>query len=103
MSSGRPRRHATFTLGALLPPALITVAVVSLVWTPTDPLAMSIAARLQAPSTSHPFGTDHYGRDVLARVMAGARTSIAVGVIAVAIGGIVGVLLGIVSGYTGGW
>ncbi len=76
---------------------------VSLIWTPTDPLAMSIAARLQSPSASHPFGTDQYGRDVLARVMAGARTSIAVGVIAVAIGAIAGVLLGIVSGYAGGW
>src|SRR5207244_5875593 len=75
----------------------------SLIWTPADPLAMSIAARLQSPSADHPFGTDQYGRDVLARVMAGARTSIAVGVIAVAIGAIAGVLLGIVSGYAGGW
>jgi peptide/nickel transport system permease protein len=103
MSSRRPWRHVTFTLGTLLTLALLIVAAVSLVWTPADPLAMSIAARLEAPSTSHPFGTDHYGRDVLARVMAGARTSIAVGVIAVAIGAVAGVLLGIVSGYTGGW
>src|SRR5438093_1161250 len=85
MSSRRPWRHVTFTLGVLLSLALITVAVVSLAWTPTDPLAMSIVARLQAPSSSHPFGTAQYGRDVLARVMAGARTSITVGVIAGAI------------------
>ncbi len=103
MSSRRPWRHVTFTLGVLLTLALITVAVVSLAWTPTDPLAMSIVARLEAPSSSHPFGTDQYGRDVLARVMAGARTSITVGVIAVAIGAVAGVLLGIVSGYAGGW
>ena len=103
MSSRRPWRHVTFTLGVLLTLALITVAVVSLAWTPTDPLAMSIVTRLEAPSSSHPFGTDQYGRDVLARVMAGARTSITVGVIAVAIGAVAGVLLGIVSGYAGGW
>src|SRR5437879_13845550 len=103
MSSRRPWRHVTFTLGVLLTRALLTVAAVSLAWTPTDPLAMSIVARLQAPSSSHPFGTDQYGRDVLARVMAGARSSITVGVIAVAIGAVAGVLLGIVSGYAGGW
>src|SRR5437867_4747162 len=103
MTSRRPWRHVTFTLGVLLTLALIIVAAVSLVWTPTDPLAMSIAARLQPPSPFHPFGTDQYGRDVLARVMAGARTSITVGVIAVAIGAVAGVLLGIVSGYSGGW
>ena len=103
MTSRRPWRHVTFTLGVALTLALITIAALSLVWTPTDPLAMSIAARLQPPSTAHPFGTDQYGRDVLARVMAGARTSIAVGVIAVAIGAVAGVLLGVVSGYTGGW
>src|SRR5207245_76219 len=103
MTSRRPWRHVTFTLGVALTLALITIAALSLVWTPTDPLAMSIAARLQSPSASHPFGTDQYGRDVLARVMAGARTSIAAGVIAVAIGAIAGVLLGIVRGYAGGW
>src|SRR5262249_23204058 len=103
MSSRRPWRHVTFTLGTLLTLALMTVAAVSLVWTPADPLAMSIAARLQAPSTSHPFGTDHYGRDVLARGMAGARTFIRVRVNGVAMGAVVGVFLGIVSGYTGGW
>jgi len=103
MTRPRPWRHVTFTLGALLTLALITVAAVSVIWTPADPLAMSIAARLQSPSAAHPFGTDQYGRDVLARVMAGARTSIAVGVIAVAIGAVAGVLLGIVSGYAGGW
>jgi len=103
MTSGRPWRHVTFTLGALLTLGLITVAVLGSLWTPTDPLAISISSRLQGPSGAHPFGTDHYGRDVLSRVMAGARTSIAVGTIAVGIGALAGVLLGLLAGSAGGW
>src|SRR3989441_4499571 len=49
------------------------------------------------------FGTDQYGRDVLSRVMAGAPTSIAVGVIAVGIGALAGIVLGLASGWIGGW
>jgi len=103
MSNRRAWRHLTFGLGVVLTLALVAIAAVSLVWTPTDPLAMSIGSRLQPPSVAHPFGTDQYGRDLLARVMAGARTSIAVGVIAVAIGAAAGVALGLVSGYAGGF
>ena len=99
----RPLRHATFTLGAAITLALIVVAALSLVYTPADPLAMSITGRLQGPSHAHPFGTDQFGRDVLSRVLAGAVTSIAVGLIAVGIGAGAGVLLGLVSGYVGGW
>ena len=65
---------------------MIATAVLSVVYTPADPLAMSIAGRLQGPTAGHPFGTDQFGRDVLSRVMTGAVTSIAVGVIAVGIG-----------------
>src|SRR5438093_4641046 len=98
-----PLRHLTFTLGAGITVLLIATAVLSLVYTPQDPLAMSITTRLRAPSAAHPFGTDQYGRDVLSRVMRGALTSIAVGVIAVGTGAAVGVLLGIASGYARGW
>ena len=99
----RPLRHATFTLGAVITLSLIVVAALSLIYTPLDPLAMSMTARLEGPSRAHPFGTDHFGRDLLSRVMTGAVTSIAVGVIAVGIGAGAGVLLGLVSGYVGGW
>jgi peptide/nickel transport system permease protein len=99
----RPFRHVTFVLGVAISLALVATAALSLVWTPRDPLAMSLAARLQGPSPAHPFGTDQYGRDVLSRVMAGAVTSIAVGVIAVGIGAVVGVLIGLASGGVGGW
>ena len=95
--------HLTFTLGAVITALLIAAALLSLVYTPADPLAMSIATRLAGPSAAHPFGTDQYGRDVLSRVMAGARTSIAVGIIAVGIGAGAGILVGILSGWVGGW
>ncbi|MDR7586567.1 MAG: ABC transporter permease [Armatimonadota bacterium] len=99
----RPTRHLTFLAGAAISTLLVMTAVVSQVWTPADPLAMAIGARLQAPSLVHPFGTDQYGRDILSRIMAGARTSILVGVIAVGLGAGVGLAIGMVSGFAGGW
>jgi len=103
MTGRRPLRHVTFALGTAITALLIATAALSLVYTPQDPLAMSIIGRLQGPSGPHPFGTDQYGRDVLSRVMTGTVTSIAVGVIAVGIGAAVGMLIGILSGYVGGW
>jgi peptide/nickel transport system permease protein len=99
----RPLRHVSFVVGGAITAALILTAALSLVYTPRNPLEMSIAGRLEAPSGAHPFGTDQYGRDLLSRVMAGAATSIVVGVIAVTIGAGIGVLFGSLGGYRGGW
>lgn len=99
----RPLRHVSFAIGAAVTLALVATAALSLVWTPADPLAMSIAGRLTGPTVEHPFGTDQYGRDLLSRVMRGAVTSIAVGVIAVGIGATAGIVIGMLSGYVGGW
>ena len=98
----RALRHVTFALGAAITALLLATAALSLVYTPRDPLKMSITGRLQGPSGPHPFGTDQYGRDVLSRVMRGTVTSIAVGVIAVGIGAALGMWIGILSGYAGG-
>jgi peptide/nickel transport system permease protein len=103
MSSLRALRHVTFTLGLGITLVLLATAALSLVYTPRDPLEMSISGRLQGPSPGYPFGTDQFGRDLLSRVMTGAVTSILVGVIAVGIGMGVGVMLGVISGYFGGW
>jgi peptide/nickel transport system permease protein len=99
----RPLRHLTFTLGLAITALLLLTAVVSLVYTPRDPLEMSMEARLEGPSESHPLGTDQFGRDLLSRIMVGSETSILVGVIAVGIGMGLGVFLGMLSGYFGGW
>ncbi|MFQ5945855.1 MAG: ABC transporter permease [Anaerolineae bacterium] len=99
----RPFRHVTFTIGFVVSALLLLTAALSLAYTPWDPLRMSLVDRLQGPSAIHWLGTDQYGRDLLSRVMTGAVTSIAVGVIAVGIGMGVGVVLGMLGGYFGGW
>jgi peptide/nickel transport system permease protein len=69
---------------------------------PVDPAAQDLALRLVGPSRAHPFGLDELGRDILARVLAGARISFLVGLTVVAISASVGTLLGAIAGYFGG-
>lgn len=89
-------------IGALLTGILALVAGLSVFWTPFDPEAMS-SLRLAGPSLGHWLGTDWAGRDVGSRIMAGARNSIAVGVVAVAIGLLAGVTLGAVAAARRDW
>src|SRR5262245_15492229 len=70
---------------------------------PLDPTAISLTARLQPPSWDHPMGTDALGRDLLARVAYGGQMTIAVGLAGVTLALLLGVALGLVSGYFGGW
>jgi peptide/nickel transport system permease protein len=69
---------------------------------PYDSSAQELARRLEAPSAAHPFGLDELGRDILARVLAGARISLLVGIVVVGISASVGTLLGSIAGYYGG-
>src|SRR5437870_2795831 len=69
---------------------------------PFDPTAQELALRLAAPSRAHPFGLDELGRDILARVLAGARISFLVGLTVVSVSSLVGTLLGAIAGYFGG-
>lgn len=85
---------------------LVVVVVVAILapWlAPSGINAVDVANALQAPSWSHPFGTDDLGRDVLSRVMIAAGTSLQVAAVSVAVAFGVGVPVGIVSGYVGGW
>lgn len=68
----------------------------------TDIINQNISQRLQAPSSEHPFGTDELGRDILARIIYGSRTSLSIGFISVAISLFVGGILGAISGFYGG-
>lgn len=70
---------------------------------PYDPYAMNLAASGQEPSLAHPLGTDKLGRDTLTRVFVGGRVSIAVALCAVAISSTLGTVLGLISGFRGGW
>ena len=84
-------------IGAALALVFIVAAVVSLVWTPYDVTQLDIAGKLKKPESAHWFGTDHFGRDILSMIMVGARTSIAVALIAVSIGLLFGVPLGLAA------
>jgi peptide/nickel transport system permease protein len=97
------RHHVGFQLGAVLLLLFVGTALVSVVWTPHAVDALQMRAKLQPPSPAFPLGTDHLGRDVLSRLMVGAQTSIAVGLIAVAIGLTIGVALGAWAAARGGW
>jgi peptide/nickel transport system permease protein len=68
-----------------------------------DPNRQDLAHALQPPHPEHLLGTDFLGRDVLTRLLYGARLTLVIGFLAVAVGGIVGVALGALSGYYGGW
>ena len=93
---GRDARHDTsLRLGVILVGLLIFAAALSLVWTPYPPAALDIPHKLQAPSAAHWLGTDALGRDVASQILAGARVSLLVGVIAVGIGLAFGVALGL--------
>jgi peptide/nickel transport system permease protein len=90
-------------LGMVIVSSLMLVAAFAPYLSSFDPLQIDLPARDQAPSWSHPLGTDTFGRDILTRVLWGSRLSLALGLGSVVIGGTVGVLLGLVSGYTSGW
>ncbi len=85
------------------------VAIFADVLAPHDPQVGSLARRFKPPfwqeggSLAYPLGTDHVGRDVLSRLIFGARVSMVVGITAVLVAGGIGTLLGILSGYLGGW
>ncbi|MBV9539448.1 MAG: ABC transporter permease [Acidisphaera sp.] len=90
-------------LGAALSALMLATALVSLVWTPYPPTAIDILHKLAPPGPAHPLGTDPFGRDVLSMLMAGSANTLAVSVIAVAIGAGVGVPLGSLAAARAGW
>lgn len=97
MRSLIPRFQPNLALGAGLVIAWLAVAILALVWTPYPPAAIDVAHRLLPASSTHWFGTDALGRDILSRLMAGAGVSLKVGVIAVGIGASSGVALGLLA------
>jgi peptide/nickel transport system permease protein len=95
------RRSAAF--GAVVVLAFVATAVFAPLVSPYDPLATNFLAVRKAPTFAHLFGTDEIGRDVLARVIYGARASLLAGVVSVVIALGLGVPVGLVSGYAGRW
>jgi peptide/nickel transport system permease protein len=90
-------------LSVLIVLGLSALAVIGPWLAPDDPAVQHLALRLTGPSWSHPLGLDELGRDVLARLLVGARISFAVGLSVVGISTVVGVAIGALAGYLGGW
>jgi peptide/nickel transport system permease protein len=99
------RRRLPWNLvtGGAIVLAVIGVAIMSLAWTPGDPTTVVVPDRFQPPSAGHWLGTDRVGRDVASMLMVGARNSLSVALIAVAIGILVGVPLGLAGAATRDW
>ena len=96
-------RNFAFTAGALLTVALVLVALAAPLLAPFDPNTQDTSRRLESPSKQHLLGLDELGRDVLSRIVFGARISLRVGFSVVLVASIIGVALGAMSGYFGGW
>lgn len=91
------RHHPALVVGLAITGALFAIAALSLVWTPSAPTKMQIAAKLKPPFAQGLLGTDHFGRDVASMLMVGAWNSLSTAVMAVAIGAIIGTLTGVLA------
>lgn len=108
----RPRKSRSFParlwrnrlaqVGLLISAVVVLAAIFGPMLAPYDPYAMNLGDRLQPPSRQHLLGADHLGRDIFSRVLYGARISLQVGVVSVALGTFVGLILGALAGYLGG-
>ncbi len=91
------------TVGLVLVTAVLLGAALGPALCPYDPVTPDFIATLAPPSAAHWLGTDDLGRDVLARILAGGRVSLLVGIVSVAAAVVIGAPLGLVSGFVGGW
>lgn len=96
-------KNFSFKIGFFIITALFLLMVLSIFYTPFDPVAMNFKEKLQGVSTKHLLGTDNFGRDVLSRIMMGSRTAFLVGITTNIFGITFGLIFGSLSGYLGGW
>lgn len=99
----RALRSPAFVAGAVLTALVLAAALLSWVWTPWPPYEIDVTRKLAMPSAEHWLGTDSFGRDVASLLLVGARNSLLVGTIAVAIGLGLGAALGLLAAARRGW
>ncbi|MGA7673361.1 MAG: ABC transporter permease [Nitrolancea sp.] len=99
----RIRRTRNLVIGFCMLLVLLLIALLAPVIAPYDPIEQDYSATQQAPSLSHPFGTDNFGRDIFSRVLYGTRIDLRVGVISTIPPFIIGILLGSLAAYYAGW
>jgi len=97
------RRYPLGAIGALIMIAFVATAIFADVITSYDPLTTNARSSLAPPGDKHTLGADFMGRDVLSRIIYGARISLAVGLGATTLGCLIGMVLGLMSGFFGGW
>ncbi|MBE5939290.1 MAG: ABC transporter permease [Lachnospiraceae bacterium] len=97
------KRNYTLIAGTIMVLAAILIAIIAEFYTPYATDALSVSDKFLSPSLKHIMGTDNLGRDILSRVMVGMGTTIKISGMAILIGGTLGVILGTVSGYIGGF
>ncbi len=93
------KRKRMFISGAFFAGLIILLALLGPVLCQYDPLEMNVTHRLMPPSSDHLFGTDYFGRDLLARVLVGARITMVIGISVVGISCVIGVFIGLLAGY----
>ena len=103
MTMKKKIKSYNFNIGLILTVLMVGLTVLGLFWTPYDPDAMQGSLKLQAPALAHIFGTDQFGRDVFSRVLVGAGNTLIIALGTILIGGTIGMILGAVTGYFGGW
>jgi len=99
----RARRHPSFAIGGVLVALLLAAAALSLVWSPYPPAEIDVPNKFAPPSAAHWLGTDSLGRDIASQLLVGSQNSIVVGVVAVGIGVLIGVALGLLASARRGW
>jgi peptide/nickel transport system permease protein len=90
-------------IGIVIVGLIVAAALLSLVWTPHDPLRINFGSRLKLPGGRYLLGTDEFGRDELSRLMAGAATSVWIAVLTVTFSIVVGSIVGVLTGFLRGW
>jgi peptide/nickel transport system permease protein len=99
----RLARNRGAIIGAVILTAIVLMAVFAPLLAPEDPLRQDYGRVLQPPNQENLLGTDQFGRDILSRIIIGSRQSLQVAVLAILIASSIGTVLGLVSGYFGGW
>jgi peptide/nickel transport system permease protein len=98
----RASRSGGLVIGLVIALAMVAIAIAAPWIAPFDPNEQNVLLKLEPPSVAHLFGTDEFGRDVLSRVIFGARISLFIGAFATSAGVLIGTVIGVVSGYFGG-
>jgi hypothetical protein len=99
----RFRRNRLAVFGAGLVGLLVVVALFAPLIAPYSPTLVQLNAQFEPPSAAHPFGADFYGRDILSRVIYGARISLVIGLVPTLMAMLFGTAIGVLSGFQGGW